>query len=214
MPRWTKPKGSGEGRYKEKITTPLTDEEFLEGMQKGTFVVKPQHQALVAFLHYTAVRIGEALKMTRGQFRLTPTQLVCSIGIREKKIHRVKDKKTGNIKIVKAKLLETPPLELPLDAPYIDCIVDSLMGLKPEEKVWTYCRKTGYNIVHRVFSYPHYHRLSRITWFFAQGYTIPEVRSWTGLTLSALDYYLGLVSIGKMGRSLSKPKRLGQNEES
>jgi len=56
----------------------------------------------------------------------------------------------------------------------------------------------------RVFAYPHYHRLTRITQFFLDGHTIAEVKSWTGLTLKALDYYVGLVSIHKMGKSLKK----------
>lgn len=170
--------------YKEKITSPLTEQEFLKGMSGGYFVKKPQHQGLVAFLHYTAVRISEALKMRREQFRLTPKTLYCDIGLRLKHSHK------------------TDPLPLPLDAPYVMCIVDSLLGLKPKDKVWKYCRKTGYNIVRRVFSYPHYHRLSRITQFFLDGYTIAEVKSWTGLSLKALDYYVGLVAIDKMGKSL------------
>jgi len=91
-----------------------------------------------------------------------------------------------------------------LDAAYVGSIVDSYVGVKKEGRVWPYCRKTGYNIVNRVFFYPHYFRLSRITRFFADGFTIAQVKSWTGLTLKALDYYVGLVSITDMGKSLAK----------
>jgi hypothetical protein len=46
--------------------------------------------------------------------------------------------------------------------------------------------------------------LSRITKFFVDGYTIAQVRSWTGLSLAALEYYVGIVDTQKMGDSLAK----------
>lgn len=174
--------------YKEKILNPLTDQQFLDGMKTGNFIEPTKHRGLVSCLHYSAVRISEALKTQRNQFKLTPTTLYYDVGERLKHSHK------------------TPSLPLPLDAPYVDCIVDSLLGLKSNERVWPYCRKTGYNIVNRVFEYPHYHRLSRITWFFQQGFTIAEVRSWTGLSLKALDYYVGLVEIDRMGKALKEVK--------
>jgi len=178
--------------YKEKITYPLSDSDFLKGMKKGKFCKHPQHEGFNAFLFYTAARCSEALKMRRKQFKLTPKTLFVDIGERLKHSKR------------------TPPLEIPLfdkagvDVPYVASIIDSFIGLKQEKKVWPYCRMTGYNIVNRVFFYPHYFRLSRITRFFAEGFTIAEVTSWTGLSLKALDYYIGLVSISKMGRALTK----------
>jgi len=35
---------------------------------------------------------------------------------------------------------------------------------------------------------------------------IIEVQNWTGLSLQALDYYLGLVSIEEMARSIGNPQ--------
>jgi len=179
--------------YKEKFTNPLTDEEFIQGMKEGNFVKRPEHPGLIALLHYSAVRISEALKTRRNQLRFTPKILYYDVGERLK--HSLK----------------TPPLVIPLEAPFVDCILDSFVHVKPDRRVWPYCRKTGYNIVHRVFKYPHYHRLSRITWFFMphpeigrpSGFSIAEVRSWTGLTLKALDYYIGLVGIEKMGAAMA-----------
>jgi len=172
--------------YKEKITYPLSDEEFIEGMNKGKFVKTPEHQGLNAFLFYTAARLSEGLAMHAKQFRETSDVLFVDIG------ERLKHSK------------KTPPLEIPIDAPFVDHIIRSFEKVKENKKVWPYCRMTGYNIVHRVFSYPHYFRLSRITRFFADGFTIAEVKSWTGLTLKALDYYVGLVSISRMGKALLK----------
>lgn len=172
--------------YKEKLTYPLSDEEFVKGMNQGKFVKRPEHEGFNAFLFYTAARLSEGLAMRRKQFRRTPGTLFVDIG------ERLKHSKS------------TPPLEIPLDAPFVSSIVDSYIDVKKEQRVWPYCRKTGYNIVNRVFNYPHYYRLSRITRFFADGFTIAEVTSWTGLTLKALDYYVGLVSISKMGKSLGQ----------
>jgi len=181
--------------YKEKLTYPLSDEEFVKGMKKGKFCKSPEHLGLNAFLFYTASRLSEALKMEAKQFRLVKARqsgmtdssiLMIDIGERLKHSKR------------------TPPLEIPLEAPYVDFIQDSYSTVKKDKRVWPYCRKTGYNIIKRVFYYPHYFRLSRITRFFAEGFTIAEVTSWTGLSLKALDYYVGLVSISKMGRALVK----------
>jgi integrase len=155
-------------------------------MDKGYFVKEPQHPGLVALLHYSAVRISEGLRTEKEQFRLTKDVLYYDVGERLK----------GSFK--------TDPLPIPLEAPYVDRIVESIEKTKPGKRVFPYCRKTGYNVVHRVFKYPHYHRLTRITWFFQHGYNIVQVRSWTGLSLSALEYYVGLLALSDMGKSLGK----------
>ena len=99
---------------------------------------------------------------------------------------------------------QTDPLELPLSAPYMEELERAVESTRAKKRVFPYCRKTGYNIISRVWKgYPHLMRATRITWFFEHGWTIAEVRSWTGLSLRALDYYLQKVSIRKMGRSLA-----------
>ena len=174
-------------RYRKvgKKTTPLTDKDFIDGMDAHNFV-KEAHKGFVALLYYSAVRKSEALNATKEQFTVTKTSLVFSVGARLK--HGI----------------ETPPLKIPLKAPFVDCIVSAIENTEPGKRIFSYCKKTGYNIVARCFSYPHFFRLSRITNFFLEGYTIPQVRSWTGLTLKALNYYIGLVDIDKMGKSLYK----------
>jgi integrase len=177
----------GKTRYRKagKKLNPLTDQDFLKGMKEGLFIGE-NHRAFVALLYYTAVRKSEALRATKEQFQVTDRDLVFSVGARLK--HGI----------------ETPPLKIPLAAPYVDCIFSAIEHTKPEKIVFPYCKKTGYNIVARCFSYPHFFRLSRITNFFNEGWTIAQVHSWTGLTLKALDYYIGLVDIDKMGKSLYK----------
>jgi hypothetical protein len=171
--------------YKQKLTAPLTDQAFTEAMNKGNFIHKPEHQGYLAFLYYTGARCSEGLKITANQFRRTPNILFIEIE-RLKHSHK------------------TDPLPIPTDAPFVECIIDSYSGLKPDSKVWPYCRKTGYNIVKRVYpqGYPHYFRLSRITNFLLLGFTTPEIKSWTGLNASTIDHYVGLVKLDRMGKSL------------
>jgi integrase len=175
----------GRTRYRKagKQMNPLTDRDFMEGMENGKFVIY-NHKGFVALLYYSAVRKSEALRATREQFQVTRSDIVFSVGKRLK--HGI----------------ETPPLKIPLAAPYVDALVKVIGDTSPGKAVFPYCKKTGYNIVARCFSYPHFFRLSRITNFFLEGWTIAQVHSWTGLTLKALDYYIGIVDIDKMGKSL------------
>lgn len=170
-----------------KIQVPLSDEEFKQGMQPGHFIQR-KHKGFIALLFYTGVRKSEALRVKKEQFQLRSNQIIFDVGRRLK--HG----------------LETPPLNIPLDAAYAQEISWAVENTRNKKRVWPYCKKTGYNIVDRVFKYPHYFRLSRITNFFLEGWTIAQVRSWTGLTLKALESYVGLVDVMKMGDSLAKTK--------
>jgi hypothetical protein len=86
----------------------------------------------------------------------------------------------------------------------VNLLKETIEVIKPGGRVFPYCRKSAYNIVRRAFKYPHLFRLSRITNFFLEGWTIAQIKSWTGLMLSALEYYVGLVDIARMGESLAK----------
>jgi len=170
-----------------KIETPLTEEEFLIGMSQGKFT-KPKHRGFVALVYYTGIRKAEALRALPEQFRLDHKRIIFDVGKRLK--HGI----------------QTPALVIPLAAPYAESIWQAVTNTDHGNRVFPYSNKTGYNIFDRVFSYPHHMRLSRITNFFLEGYTIPQVHSWTGLTLKALDYYIGLVDVARMGESLAKAK--------
>ncbi len=174
------------GRYDThgKLTNPLTEEDWVKAMKEGYFT-KDTHRGYVALLYYTAVRRLEALRTRKEQIRISGDMLDFSVGKRLK--HGI----------------ETSPLPIPVDAPYVDEIIYCWEKALPGSRIWPFCGKTAYNIVTRVLpAYPHYFRLSRITNFFLAGWTIAQVRSWTGLTLKALEFYVGLVDIQKMGESL------------
>jgi len=174
-------------RREGKIEQPLTEDDFKRGMEQGRFLDQ-KHRAFCVLLYYSAVRKKEALRALKDNFQVLPNKIIFSVGKRLK--HGI----------------ETPALPLPLDAPYMNELVEALGKTRQGERVFPYSDKTGYNIVRRAFKYPHLFRLSRITNFFLEGWTIPQVHSWTGLTLKALDYYVGLVDVAKMGESLAKKR--------
>lgn len=167
-----------------KIEQPITPEEWVDLMDKARFV-KPRHKGFCAVLYYFAVRSGEALKSKAEQFKIGEDEIFFDVGIRLKHSRR------------------TPTLSTLKSLPYVDTIIKAVADTYPDRRVFPYSRKTGYNITNRVFKiYPHFFRLSRITTMLNDGWTIPEVRSWTGLTLNALNYYVGLAKIREKGRTL------------
>lgn len=190
-----------------KLMSPITDDEFIEHMKNGTFKHR-KHKGFVALLYYTATRNGEALRTTKEQFTIRRDRLVWDVGPRLKKYRVLKDEHGHKIGTEPISFV-TPPLPIMLELPYADEILWSVNQTQPEQRVWSYCRKTGYNIVQRVYAYPHFFRLNAITNFFDEGWTIAQVHSWTGLTLSALEHYIGVVDVTKMGESLVRRNRSG-----
>lgn len=200
----------GRGRYKKygKILTPISDIEFFEGMKTGKFLER-KHKGYCALLYYSAVRKIEAGRAKPEQFTIAEDGIWFEVGIRLKKLkHRQKDGTVLSEEEYQAKLIKmkekfkTPPLFIPIELPYVEEIIWSIKNTERGQKVWDYSDKTYYNIVARVFKYTHLFRLSRITQFFLQGWTIAQVKSWTGLTLSALEFYVGQVDIIKMARAM------------
>jgi len=167
------------------IARAITDAEFSEGMESGHFV-EDRHRGFCILLFYSGIQKGEALRAIRDQFQMTETAIMFNVG------ERLKHGK------------QTPALKLPLNAPYVSELRNFIEDTRKGERVFPYCDKTGYSIVRRAFKYPHLFRLSRITNFFLEGWTIAQVRSWTGLSLAALEYYVGIVDTQKMGDSLAK----------
>jgi len=172
-----------------KILVPLTEQQFNEGMTEGHFC-KESHRGFAALLYYTGIRCTEALRARREQFSLQNERIYFEV---------LKRLKHGSL---------TPPLTVPLNKPYAQTIWKSVEQTKPKKRVFPYCRKTGYNIVSRLWFYPHHLRLTRITDLLnardkhgARRFSIPEIKTYTGLTLSALNFYIGLATIEKMGEA-------------
>jgi integrase len=157
-------------------------------MNEGYFC-REDHKVFMALLYYSAVRKGEALRAIREQFKLENDFIIFSVGTRLK--HG----------------MDTPPLNIPISVPFGNELWGIIEKTEKNKRVFPYCSKTAWNIVSRILpAYPHFFRLSRITNFFLEGWNIAQVHSWTGLSLKALDYYLGIVNVQKMGESLAKKK--------
>ena len=167
-----------------KIEQPIEPDEWVSLMDRGRFV-KPRHKAFCATLYYFSVRTSEALKALGEQFTIGDVELFWDVGKRLKHSRR------------------TPTLGIDRAAPYVDTIAEAVKDTEPRARVFPFTRITAWRITNRVFkTYPHFFRLSRITQMFQEGWTIPEVRSWTGLSLNALNYYVGLATIRKKGRTI------------
>lgn len=171
---------------KGKVLIPLSDEQFSKAMSEGHFCRK-KHRGFLALLYHTGVRVSEALRAHKEQFTIKNNAIYFDV---------LKRLKHG---------LHTAPLKIDLDYPYSLELWEAIEETKPKKRVFPYCRMTGYLIVQRAIgTYPHHLRLSKITNLLMpkgkrRGYSIPKVRSWTGLSLGALNFYVGMVDIEEMG---------------
>jgi len=175
------------GRYNHysKLENPMSFEDFNKGMNEGHFI-KEEHKGFIVLLYYTGIRSSEARRSVKEQFTIFNEFIMYDVGIRLK--HGIK----------------TPALKLSKSLPHIDKLINCIENTEPNKRVWKMSAKTAYNIVTRAFPfYPHYFRLNRITNFLLENYDLAELHSWTGLTLKALNAYVGIVDIDKMSKSLS-----------
>lgn len=169
--------------YGEKIYTPLKETEFHEGLEHGKFTQK-NHRGFAVLLFYSGVRVTEALRSKKEQFKILEDKILFDVGPRLK--HG----------------LHTPPLPILLDKPYVNDLLWSIKKAKDKKRVFPYCRKTGYNIISRVWHYPHHLRLTKITNLLNQGFSLIQVRSWSGhARIESLNPYAGIVDIEKMGKA-------------
>ena len=162
-----------------KITIALTEAQFIEGMERGPFC-KPEHQAFLALLYHSGVRKSEALEALKEQFQVTEDVIYFDV-------------------LRKKRSSQTAPLPIGLQKPFAKSITNSISKTRRHHRVFSFSPKTAYNIVARVFYYPHHLRLTKITQLYEKGATTTQLKSWTGLTLNALDYYTGLVDIQELG---------------
>lgn len=165
-----------------KILLPLTDDQFIQGMNEGHFCQR-KHRGLASLLYHTGVRISEALRAKKEQFTMQNDLVFFDV---------LKRLKHGRL---------TAPLPIPLDKPFASEIWTAVKETKAKRKVWPYCRMTGWLIIERAFhSYPHHFRLSKFTKLASQ-FNLAQLVNWTGLNPATINFYIGLVDIEKMGRA-------------
>jgi hypothetical protein len=178
----------GKTRYSRngKQEVPLTLNQFKEIMASGKFC-KQEHRAYAVGEYYFGLRREEMRNAKKEQFQIQGDYLIYDVG------QRLKHSK------------ETDPLKIRLDAPFLDDLIKQINQTEPDRTIFNFSTQTAYNIMVRCgLHYPHYMRLSRITNLFASGMSIAEVKSFTGLSLKALDFYVGKVALLKIADSLGK----------
>lgn len=167
---------------------PLTLNEFKKGLENGKFCSK-KHRGFSVLLFHSGVRVSEALRAKKEAFTFRGATIYFEVGQRLK---------NG---------MHTPPLPIHVDKLGVNELLWAIENTKKDKRVFPYCRKTGYNIIARVWKYPHHMRLTKITELLSRKkdrppFSLLEVKSWTGhKSLKSLDPYAGIVAIEEMGKA-------------
>ena len=159
--------------YNKKITRLMDYEEFEEGLDG----LPQDRQAFLSILFFAGVRESEALALTSNDISCTKDMIYIQF-------FRLKGSK------------QTDPTPIP-KTPYTNWLCNQAGPLFP------WCRKTGYNIVHRTFEgfYPHFFRQNRYI-DLAEKFSLATVVSYSGLNPLSVEYYITKVDIKKVGKSL------------
>lgn len=162
-------------KYNKKITSLMTYKEFKDKIDSLPIA----RQAFLTILFLAGCRVSEALALESKDIDCTEDTVFISF-------HRLKGSK------------QTDPQELPR--------VDALEWLCNQEgQLFSFCYRTAYNIVKRVFPtlYPHYFRMNRITKTDIE-FGDAVVYSVFGISAGAIDHYRGKVDIKMVGKALRK----------
>jgi integrase len=160
-------------RYNKKITRLMDYAEFKEAIHDLPIA----RQAFLSILFFAGCRVSEALALTANDVHCTTDTIYITF-------FRLKGSK------------ETDPIPLPRSN-----ALEWLCG--QEGELFTFCRKTAYNIVKLVFPmlYPHYFRMNRITKI-SEKHGDSYVYSYVGISASSIDHYRGKVDIKRVGKAL------------
>jgi len=159
--------------YNKKITRLMSYQEFEQGLTD----LPQDRQAFLSVLFFAGVRESEALA-------LTSNDISCTKEIIYIQFFRLKGS------------TQTDPTPIPR-TPYTSWLCEQ------EGKLFPWCRKTGYNIVHRAFEglYPHFFRQNRITKI-SEKHGDAFVYSYVGICAQSIDHYRGKVDIMRVGKAL------------
>ncbi len=160
-------------KYTKKITRLMEYDEFETAISDLPIA----RQAFLTILFFAGCRVSEALALTSND------------------LHRGRD--IIYIQFFRLKgSKQTDPQEVPR--------VRALEWLCDQKgKLFSFCRKTAYNTVKKVFPslYPHYFRMNRITKT-ADMFGDSTVYHLFGITASSIDHYRGKVDIKRVGKAL------------
>jgi len=159
--------------YNKKITRQMNYDEFKEGLDD----LPPDRQAFLNVLFFAGVRVSEALALTSDDISCTPDTIYIQF-------FRLKGSK------------QTDPTPIPRTS-YTSWLCSQDGPLFP------WCRKTGYNIVHRAFEgfYPHFFRQNRVVKISIKRGDA-YVYSYMGICAQSIDHYRGKVETIDVGKDL------------
>ena len=159
--------------YNKKITRLMSYQEFEQGLTD----LSPDRQAFLNVLFFAGVRVSEALALTSNDISCTPDTIYIQF-------FRLKGSK------------QTDPTPIPRTS-------YTIWLCNQDGPLFPWCRKTGYNIVHRAFVglYPHFFRQNRYT-DLAEKFALATVVSYSGLNPLSVEYYITKVNIKKVGKAL------------
>jgi len=150
-------------------------DEFKEAIQD-----QPRNrQAFFTLLFFSGCRVSEALALSSNDINCTEDMIYIDF-------FRLKGSK------------QTDPIPLPKEG--------ALEWLCEQEgELFPFCRKTGYNIVKRVFAqlYPHYFRMNRFTKV-AEKHGLATMINFSGLAPTSVSHYIAKVDIKTVGKALQE----------
>lgn len=171
-----------EHRYKHgKIMKPITFPEFEKALEHP-YNAALCYRSFIALIYYTGVRVSEALRAVKEDFRTERATLYWDVGRRLKH---------GRV---------TPPLPLDLSQPHMNLILEQLNSTKKGERLFDFDRVTAWRHVKKGgLGYNHLARLSAMTFFLKSGYSIAEIVNWFGVSVQTVNSYIGDLTLEKMG---------------
>jgi integrase len=161
--------------YNKKQTRQMNYKEFEQGLDDLT----EDRQAFLSVLYFAGVRVSEALALTSEDVNCTSDTIYIQF-------FRLKGSK------------QTDPTPIPKTR-YTKWLCFQ------EGKLFDWCRKTGYNIVHRAFEgfYPHFFRQNRVVKISIKRGDA-YVYSFMGICAQSIDHYRGKVEIIDVGQDLKE----------
>ena len=159
--------------YNKKITRQMNYDEFRDGLTD----LPINKQAFLSVLYFAGVRVSEALALTSNDITCTENTIYIQF-------FRLKGSK------------QTDPTPIPRTS-YTNWLCSQ------EGKLFSWCRKTGYNIVTRAFEgfYPHFFRQNRVVKISIKRGDA-YVYSYMGICAQSIDHYRGKVDIIDVGKDL------------
>jgi len=159
--------------YNKKITRQMEYKEF----ERGLYDLPQDRQAFLSILFFAGVRESEALALTSNDISCTPDTIYIQF-------FRLKGSK------------QTDPTPIPRTI-YTSWLCSQ------EGKLFPWCRKTGYNIVHRAYPgfYPHFFRQNRVIKISIKRGDA-YVYSYMGICAQSIDHYRGKVETIDVGKDL------------